>query len=365
MTILVDARPLLNPPHGGIPRVTLEILCAYAETYPNDKLLCITTGHTQLQLPSRLTTFSNVTHLHLRIPNKLWSALSFLNLVSMTHAAEQRGHTIDAIFFPNLGFIGRINRPYSLLLHDLSFLIEPRWFSLKSRLWHRAVHARKLIQNATTLFSVSETTKRDAVQLLNIPENRIHVIQMGQTITQDLQTEQTRPTSLPARYVLSMGLNDPRKNVHTVIDAVERLRQEKSFQDLQLIIVGTPERHPTRQHAEWIHIAVHPTDKDLATLYRFASAFAYPSWYEGYGLPLHEAAMYGTPRVASTTGALPETAPEGTIFANPAKPQHWVEAMREAVGMENGKINKTPMNWETTAKTLHDQFKKYQRPSIS
>lgn len=357
MTILVDGRPLLNPPHGGIPRVTLEILCAFAETYPDDKLLCVTTGHEQLQLPSRLTAFSNVTHLHLRIPNKLWSALSFFNLVSMTHAAEQRGHTIDAIFFPNLGFMGRTNRPYSLLLHDLSFLIEPRWFSFKSRLWHRAVHARKLIQNATTLFSVSETTKRDAIQLLKIPGNRIHVIQMGQTITRTLQPEQ-RPTALPARYILSMGLNDPRKNVHTVIDAVERLRQEEQFQDLQLIIVGTPEHHPTRRSADWIHIAVHPTDKDLATLYQFASAFAYPSWYEGYGLPLHEAATYGTPRIASTAGALPETAPTGTIFANPAKPQHWVEAMREAVGMEKRKVDEIPKSWKTTASVLHEKFRR-------
>ncbi len=353
MTILVDARPLLNPPHGGIPRVTLEILCAYAETYPNDKLLCITTGQERLQLPSRLTVFSNVTHLHLRIPNKLWSALSFFNLVSMTHAAEQRGHVIDAIFFPNLGFIGRINRPYSILLHDLSFLIEPRWFSLKSRMWHRAVHARKLIQNATTLFSVSETTKRDAMQLLNIPGNRIHVIEMGQTITREPQIEQTRPTSLPAQYILSMGLNDPRKNVRTVINAGEQVRQEERFDNLQLIIVGTPERHPTRQHAEWIHIAVHPTDKDLTTLYQFASAFAYPSWYEGYGLPLHEAAAYGTPRIASTAGALPETAPEGTLFANPAKPQHWVEAIRKAISTEHTTPREKLNNWNVAATTIH------------
>lgn len=356
MTILVDARPLLNPPHGGIPRVTLEILCAYAEVYPDDKLLCVTTGHDQLQLPSRLATFSNVTHLHLRIPNKLWSALSIFNLVSMTHAAEQHGYTIDTTFFPNLGFVGRTNRPYSLLLHDLSFLIEPRWFSLRSRLWHRAVHARELIQNATSLFSVSETTKRDAIQLLNIPENRIHVIQMGQTITHKPRTEQTRPTALHARYILSMGLNDPRKNVHTVIDAVERLRQEEYFHDLQLIIVGTPERHPVRQRADWIHIAVHPTDKDLAMLYQFASAFAYPSWYEGFGLPLHEAAIYGTPRIASTAGALPETAPIGTIFANPAKPQHWVEAMRDAVGMKGIEMAVAESSWKTAAEKIRLEF---------
>ncbi len=352
MTILVDARPLINPPHGGIPRVTLELLCAYAETFSEDKLLCVTTGHEQLELPPRLTNFSNVIHLHLRIPNKLWSALSIFNLVSMTHTAEQRGYTIDTIFFPNLGFIGRINHPYSLLLHDLSFLIEPRWFSLKSRLWHRAVHARKMIQNATTLFSVSETTKRDAIQLLKIPENRIHVIPMGQTITQEPPIQEPRPIALPARYVLSMGLNDPRKNVHTVIDAVERLRQEERFHDLELIIVGTPEKYQTRKHADWIHIAVHPTDKDLATLYQFTSAFAYPSWYEGYGLPLHEAAAYGTPRIASIAGALPETAPSGTIFANPAKPQHWVEAIRTATRMGKMEEKEIKRSWKMAAEKI-------------
>jgi glycosyltransferase involved in cell wall biosynthesis len=73
----------------------------------------------------------------------------------------------------------------------------------------------------------------------------------------------------------------------------------------------------------------------LSTLMKNASALLYPSWYEGYGLPLHEAAAHGTPIIASTSGALPETAPPGTHFVPPFKPHLWTQAMQSV--LENPK----------------------------
>jgi glycosyltransferase involved in cell wall biosynthesis len=75
----------------------------------------------------------------------------------------------------------------------------------------------------------------------------------------------------------------------------------------------------------------HPNDEALAALMKNASVFLYPSWYEGFGLPLHEAARFGTPCIASTSGALPETAPQGTLFAPPTKPHLWVVAIQRVL----------------------------------
>lgn len=355
MTILIDARPLVDPSLGGVRRLTFELLKAYTSTFPEDRLLFVTTGRAQLPLPAPFNTMTNVVHIHLRIPNKLWSILSCLKLVSLTRAVSRRGHQFDALFFPNIGFMGTTPRDYSLLIHDLSFLIEPRWFSLKGRLWHHAVHARTLIQHAQILFAVSETTNKDAIQLLGIAEERIHVLPLGSTLHREVtQTNIPKPATLPSKYILAMGLNDARKNVHTVIDAVTQLRQEEDLKDLELIIIGSPEKHPTRQPIDWIHVAVRPSDDDLALLYRFASAFAYPSWYEGYGFPLHEAASFGTPCIASTAGALPETAPPGTIFANPAKPHHWVEGLKQILSKPRSGTRTTKRSWTGAARTVRE-----------
>jgi glycosyltransferase involved in cell wall biosynthesis len=66
----------------------------------------------------------------------------------------------------------------------------------------------------------------------------------------------------------------------------------------------------------------------LATLYQSAAVFVYPTWSEGYGIPLHEAARFETPCIASSGSALEETAPQGTLFIPPEKPHLLLEALR-------------------------------------
>lgn len=322
MRYLVDARPLMDPTSGGVARVARGIIQAFIAACPHDEIVLVTTGR-DIPRSDALPKDPNVRHVHLRIPNKLWSLSCLFGFASLERDIEKRVSNINATFLSNLGFVGRLNprnstlvtRPYVLLLHDLSFLIEPRWFSIKQRIWHHAVGATSLIQNAAHLLAVSETTKRDAMRLLDISEDRITVIPLGPTLSSQLTTHNS-PLD-PHPYLLALGWNDPRKNARTTVLAHDIVKRDPAFTDLDLIIVGRDR--------------IRPTDKELATLYAGASAFLYPSWYEGYGLPLHEAATYGTPCIASSAGALPETAPPGTIFVDPAKPHHWAEAIKYVV----------------------------------
>lgn len=329
MRLLIDARPFADPKTGGVGRVALELARTLAQKSDLEIVLATTGWKNAQSHPC-----ANTQLIHLKLPNKLWSLLSFLGLVSLDKEVEKRVGKIDALFLPNVGFVGNIAKPYVLLIHDLSYWIEPRWFIPKTRWWHKAVRAEKLIKNATRLLTVSETTKQDAIRWLGIAPEKISVISLGSTLTPP--TQPTGPSPRPSRYVLALGSNDPRKNSATAITTVRELKKDSAFTDLELVLLGGPNR---------------PTDTELQTLYANASAFLYPSWYEGFGLPLHEASSFGIPCIASTAGALPETAPVGTIFADPSKPHHWVSALRLILTKSKRTIPET-RSWQNAGETL-------------
>jgi len=367
MRILVDARPLAEA-RGGVSRVALELVCALAEEYPNDELILATTGNRQPDLPKELLALPNVKRVHIGWPNKLWSAACLFGFVSLVVTAEKKSGKIDALFLLNIGFIGRWpkDKKTILLLHDLSFLIEPKWFKTKQRWWHKLVRAEKSIRRATHLLAVSETTKRDAVKILGINPEKISVIPIGPTLSVGAGL---KPAPTLGRYVLALGLGDPRKNAATAVEAMRTLRRETGFEDIELVMVGSgmkknvisslsrdlPSGRSLRPGRDdnFVNIFSNPTDDELASLYANAAVFLYPSWYEGYGLPLHEAASFGTPCIAALAGALPETAPTGTLFAHPAKPQNWVEVIKTALTAPRTAIEYDEMAWRKAAEILH------------
>ena len=334
--ILVDARPLIDPAGGGIPRVTHQLLIALIDKYPEIEWTFVTTGMKPVALPKPFCDLPTVSHCHIRIPNKIWSALCILGTASIDRSASKKtGIHFDVAILPNLGFSGFLEIPYALILHDLSFHIHPGWFSKKMQLWHLAVNPKELAGRADRVFCVSETTAHDAHSYLKIPQDHLRVFHPQ--IPAEIDRDTNILSSTPRPYALVLGGGDPRKNTATAYDAIRALREDERFQNLHLVHVGAC--HESRSFLSrkknpafsepWMISLPHPTDAELQSLYEHASAFLYPSWYEGFGLPLHEASRFGIPCVASTHGALPETAPKGTVFAPPAKPQIWTRAIRE------------------------------------
>jgi glycosyltransferase involved in cell wall biosynthesis len=332
MNILFDGRPLLRPWYGGVPRLASRLLDAMKEPLRDHRILVASTGFDQ---PTNEIT------VHKKIPNKLVAALTWSGLSSFDRLFADLKP--DILFLPNIEFVGRPAIPYALLVHDLSFLIEPRWFHRKSRIWHRLVHAPRLMREASHLFAVSEHTKNDLMRMLDIDAARITVIPMG------LDRMEPAPAKNEGRFVLCVGGGNARKNVECVQAAHAALVQDPRFADVRLEIVGYPDRP-------------HPSDAELFALMRDAAVFCYPSWYEGFGLPLHEAARFGTPCIASTAGSLPEIAPAGTRFADPAKPRHWKQALESALLKQEGNRTHTDIgNWakagEIVAKRLTSGLK--------
>ncbi|MCW1892085.1 MAG: glycosyltransferase family 4 protein [Candidatus Uhrbacteria bacterium] len=342
--ILVDARPLVDPAGGGVQRAATQVLVQLLQDRPDATYTFMTTGARCHTLPEPFRSHPRVIHLHLQWPNKLWTLASLIGIVALDRAATRISkQTYDAVLLCNLGFTGFIEASYALVLHDFSFRIHPSWFTRKMQLWHLMVNPDELIRRAHRLFCVSHITAMDAERFYDAPKDRCDIIRLAAS-THPVHAALTPPDKgvggfLPtSRFILVLGVGDPRKNTATAIAAIRSLRKNPTFADVQLVMVG--ELHPNRTFSkrqlatkdhDWITHLPRVSDEDLHALYQRASTILYPSWYDGFGLPLHEAAQYHTPCIASSTGSLPETAPRGTVFVHPAKPHLWTQAIRSTL----------------------------------
>lgn len=338
MKILIDARPLADPHSGGVRRVGIGLVETVCKTAVNDEITLLTTGAHKKTIPFDLPP--NTRQLHVKIPNKLLSTSMILGISLESFLPEE----FDFMLFPNLGFTGPLNTSYAVLLHDLSFLIEPKWFSRKDRLWHKAIHPKQMIEQAEMVFAVSEKTKHDLKRLLG-REKDVKVISVAYRELKSIDTYQNEKS-----YFFAFGSHDPRKNSACIIEA---MRELVKTHDAELLMTGNaPCNEP------FVKTIGRPDDETLAAYIKGAKALLYPSWYEGFGLPVHEAATLGTPVLASIAGALPETVPLGTKLIQPEKPHLWQSAMKAVLASEKSSAPiSEAQSWESAAQDVLQTIK--------
>lgn len=209
--------------------------------------------------------------------------------------------------------------------YDMSYEILPDLFPAG----HRAVaDKRASMERADGIIAISESTRRDLISVWGIPPEKVHTIHLGNSLV--LPPPAASP--IPEPYILYVGQRVPHKDFGTLLRAYgTNARLHGSF---RLVCFGghpfTPEE---RAEAAKLGIAgrieqMTGPDSMLAGLYAHAGALAYPSLYEGFGLPLVEAMGYGCPVVASRTSSLPEVGGEAALYFQPK------DAEGLAVGLE-------------------------------
>jgi glycosyltransferase involved in cell wall biosynthesis len=232
--------------------------------------------------------------------------------------------------------------PTVVTVHDLIPLIVPAYRgSLLVRLYTRLVAAAA--RKAEAIITVSQASEQDIVRHLHIPPERIHVTyeaagETFQPVEDEAQLAAVRQKyALPKRYLLYLGGFDQRKNVSTVVRAFALLinRQPQA----RLVIAGKlPGRASPMFLApcclveelgveERVIFTGWVAEEDKPALLSGATAFVFPSLYEGFGLPPLEAMACGTPAIASNRSSLPEVVGEGGILVKPTD----VEALAEAM----------------------------------
>jgi glycosyltransferase involved in cell wall biosynthesis len=215
-------------------------------------------------------------------------------------------------------------------VHDLVPLRFPEWVQPETL----RMHERKYEHAARTcdrVFVNSSFTGSDAVELLGVPEERVVVAYPG--IDPRFHAE-GESADLGSPYVLTVSTLEPRKNLPALVAAFTLLRQRRP--ELTLAIAGLEGWEEKPLAAEGVSLLGFVSDDELARLYRGALAFAYPSRFEGFGIPVVEALASGVPAVVSSHPSLDEASGGATLRADPDDPEAFADALEEALGSPRG-----------------------------
>jgi glycosyltransferase involved in cell wall biosynthesis len=229
-------------------------------------------------------------------------------------------------------------------IHDCIHLRFPQY--LPNRLAYAYARSSLWIatHRASRVLTVSEASKRDILRYFRVPESKIDVIynaideQFGEALPQEEIDRVRERYQLYDPFVLYAGNIKPHKNIERLIEAVHLLRKS-GLEQVRLLIIGDEiSKYPTLRRAVHRYKLHHHVrflgfvpDKTLASLYRLAAVFVFPSLYEGFGLPPLEAMASGTPVVTSNQSSLPEVVGDAALLVDPYEPAAIFDAMRRVL----------------------------------
>lgn len=255
-------------------------------------------------------------------------------------------------------------------LHDVAYLRYPQYHLLQNRAYLTLMMPR-FLKRASAVICVSEATRRDALHFYNLPPEKLHVVAEGvephfRPVPLNVQAEVRARYHLPERFILYVGTIEPRKNLITLLEAHAALPAE-----VGLVIAG---------HKGWLYDETltraallgnrarflgHVPEADLPALLSAASVFAFPSVFEGFGLPPLEALACGTPVVASAASSLPEVVGAAGLLVPPLDVAAWVTALRRVLEdadlranlSAQGRARAAHFTWEQAARATWQVYR--------
>jgi glycosyltransferase involved in cell wall biosynthesis len=219
-------------------------------------------------------------------------------------------------------------------IHDCVHLLFPQEDSSKFRNYRSYLQTKRVVESARHVLTVSKSTKEDLINIFELPESKISVVynaldeRFAFSHTPEERKHVLERYQLKDPFILYSGKIRPHKNLHRLIEAFAVLKSEiedERYKNLKLIIIGdelskhqylrlTVIRSGAQQDVRFFGFVPYPI---LRVFYQSATLFAFPSLYEGFGLPPLEAMANRTPVIASNTSSLPEVLDEAAVLVNP------------------------------------------------
>ncbi|MBD2752286.1 glycosyltransferase family 4 protein [Spirosoma validum] len=260
----------------------------------------------------------------------------------------------DSYFIPYLN-----RKPLVVTFHDM--IHEKFSDQFKELTFDRGIIARKklMANQADRIIAVSESTKRDIVELLNIKPEKIEVVYHGCSFPPSVVSSTEEPDPVPFPYLLYVGSRQVYKNFGGMLTAIQPVLKKYR---LKLLCAGgggfTESEHQLIQSLGISDLVEQHVinDQILRKLYQQAVAFIFPSLYEGFGIPILEAFDCGCPCIVNNSSSLPEVAGEAALYVNFNEPDSVIDAVERLLSdtelkqqlIKKGKERLREFSWKNT-----------------
>lgn len=258
-------------------------------------------------------------------------------------------------------------------IHDVSFLLFPETLA-KKNLTRILKDIDYSINRSDIIITVSENAKREIINHLGVEENKIKIIYNASSpLISTLSLEYLQKKfKFHQNYILYVGNLEPRKNIPSLIHAYYKLLKETNL-PYQLVIAGQRGWHYETIFdtvsklglEQQIVFTDYISQEDKAAFYQNASLFVFPSFYEGFGIPILEAMSAKVPVICSNTSSMPEVAGNAAVLINPKDIDSIASSMYQLLTnkelrtqkIELGKIQAEKFSWDKSAEKLVEIYK--------
>ena len=293
-------------------------------------------------------------------------------------------HKIDVLHFPAYvsPVVNLFGTKLVVTIHDMMYRYYPENYPRGQLLYFRyfiPASARR----AEMIITVSKNTKKDIIKFLKVPERKVRVTyeahdkRFSNNLSVSEKNRIKKKYNLPDRFILSVASFNPQKNIDTLVRSFSLIKKTYNLSS-QLVLVGMKLSYYSKiisvieklKLDKDVLFIGYVSDNDLPYLYSLANIYAFPSFFEGFGLPPLEAMACGCPVVASNATSIPEVVGDAGILIDP----HNIEKMAEAIYkvLINDNLRKDlirkgfervkQFSWEKTAK---ETLKVYERVAHS
>lgn len=274
----------------------------------------------------------------------------------MQYMKSNGGHLLSLC-----GFAPVLYKDKSWVLHDIQSVRFPQMFTWKIRLVY-GILMPAVLRTSKHVFSVSNFSMNEISSHYNIPLDKMSVVYNA---TSDIFRKVENSNLANKKYLFAVSSVKANKNFPVVLKAFENVSNQ--CPDLHLYIAGNMNSKlfadvdiSRYQQNERIHFVGHIDDQRLVELYSNAFALLFPSFYEGFGLPIVEAQACGCPVICSDASSLPEVARDSALYGNPDKVEDFEHAIIKLYNddtlrnqlIEKGYENIKRFNWSLSADNL-------------
>ncbi|WP_442590328.1 glycosyltransferase family 4 protein [Pedobacter sp. AW31-3R] len=257
-------------------------------------------------------------------------------------------------------------------IHDLIFFRFPSNYKFIDRLIYN-FKSKYACKNADLIIAISERTKQDIIEFYHTNPEKIKVVyqtcddSFKQIVPQEYKENVRLKYELPEKYILNVGTIEPRKNLLLLVKALPEISA-----DFKLVVVGKKKAYAKEVMAEIENLGL--TERviflkdipfsDLPSIYQLATVFSYPSFYEGFGIPIIEALYGGIPVVATTGSCLEEAGGPDSIYVDPNDAEALANAINRIIAdpslayhmKEKGQAYVRQFNTDRVAAQLMDAY---------